>query len=69
MIDSHTHLHICEPPDAQLVKDALMVGVSKMLTVGTEAASSRKALEAAEEFDGVFAAVGIHPQCVDRLRR
>jgi TatD DNase family protein len=61
MIDSHTHLQICEPPDIELVKAALQVGVTKMLTVGTDSASSRKALEAAEAFPEVFAAVGIHP--------
>lgn len=61
MIDSHTHLHVCEPPDAELVEAALKVGVTKMLTVGTDSASSRKALQAAEDFPQVFAAVGIHP--------
>jgi TatD DNase family protein len=61
MIDSHTHLSICEPPDEELVKAARQVGVTKMLTVGTDVASSRRALQAAEEFPEVFAAVGIHP--------
>jgi TatD DNase family protein len=61
VIDSHTHLHICEPPDTELVKAALQVGVTKLLTVGTDPASSRRALEAAEAFPEVYAAVGIHP--------
>ena len=61
MIDSHTHLHICREDDAELVAAAAAAGVEKLLTVGTEIASSRLALAAAARFDGVFAAVGIHP--------
>ncbi|HZL48258.1 MAG TPA: TatD family hydrolase [Solirubrobacteraceae bacterium] len=61
MIDSHTHLHLCEPPDAELVAAAEAVGVTRMLTVGTDGASSRLALAAAEAFPNVYAAVGCHP--------
>jgi TatD DNase family protein len=61
MIDSHTHLHLCEPPDAELVASAEAVGVTRMLTVGTDGASSRAALMAAEAFPHVYAAVGCHP--------
>jgi TatD DNase family protein len=61
MIDSHTHLHLCEPPDTELVVAAEAVGVTRMLTVGTDGASSRTALAAAEAFSQVYAAVGWHP--------
>ncbi|HEY3865146.1 MAG TPA: TatD family hydrolase [Solirubrobacteraceae bacterium] len=61
MIDSHTHLHLCEPPDSELVAAAEAVGVTRMLTVGTDGASSRLALAAAEAFPHVYAAVGRHP--------
>jgi TatD DNase family protein len=61
MIDSHTHLHLCEPPDTELVAAAEAVGVTRMLTVGTDGASSRTALAAAEAFPQVYAAVGWHP--------
>ena len=61
MIDSHTHLHLCEPPDAELVERAVAAGVRKMLTVGTDGGSCRAALAAAEAFPQVFAAVGRHP--------
>jgi TatD DNase family protein len=61
VIDSHTHLHSCKPPDAELVEAAAQVGVTKMLTVGTDAATCRAALQAAEEFPQVFAAIGRHP--------
>ena len=61
MIDSHTHLDLCEPPDAELVAAAVEAGVTRMLTVGTEPASCRAALAAAEAFPQVYAAVGRHP--------
>lgn len=61
MIDSHTHLHLCEQPDAQLVAEADSAGVTKMLTVGIDGASCRRALAAAEAFPQVYAAIGRHP--------
>ena len=61
MIDSHTHLDICEPPDAELVAAADAVGVTRIVTVGTDSASCRAALLAAEQFPQVYAAIGRHP--------
>jgi TatD DNase family protein len=61
VIDSHTHLHLCEPPDAELVARADAVGVTRMLTVGIDGASCRAALAAAEDFPQVYAAIGRHP--------
>jgi TatD DNase family protein len=61
MIDSHTHLDLCEPPDAELVAAADAAGLTRMLTVGTESASCRAALAAAEAFPQVYAAIGRHP--------
>jgi TatD DNase family protein len=61
MIDSHTHLDLCEPPNAELVAAAAAAGVTRMLTVGIDGASCRAALAAAEDFPQVHAAVGRHP--------
>ncbi|MEA2218183.1 MAG: TatD DNase family protein [Solirubrobacteraceae bacterium] len=61
MIDSHTHLHVCKPDDATLVARADDAGVTRMLTVGTTSATCRQALEAAERFPQVLAAIGRHP--------
>jgi len=61
MIDSHTHLHVCKPDDAELVAAAAVDGVTRMLTVGTTGATCREALQAAERFPQVFAAIGRHP--------
>jgi TatD DNase family protein len=61
MIDSHTHLHSCQPSDAELVEEAFEAGVTRMLTVGTDGVSCRAALQAAEAFPQVYAAIGLHP--------
>ncbi len=61
MIDSHTHLDLCEPSNAELVANADAAGVTRILTVGIDGASCRAALAAAEDFPQVYAAVGRHP--------
>ena len=61
MVDSHTHLDVCAPPNAELVAAAEAVGVTRVVTVGTDGASCRAALAAAEDFPQVYAAIGRHP--------
>ncbi|WP_249021416.1 TatD family hydrolase [Conexibacter sp. S30A1] len=61
MIDSHTHLASCQQPEAELVAAAAAVGVSRIVTVGTDAESCRLALAAAERHPEVYAACGLHP--------
>jgi TatD DNase family protein len=61
VIDSHTHLDSCEPPNAELVAAAERSGVTRILTVGMDGASCRSALAAAEAFPQVFTAIGRHP--------
>jgi TatD DNase family protein len=61
VVDSHTHLDLCEPSDASLVEAAVSAGVSRIVTVGTTGASCRAALAAAEDFPQVYAAIGRHP--------
>lgn len=61
MIDSHAHLGVCKPDNVELVADAALVGVDRILTVGMTPDSNREAIEIAEAHEGVFAAVGHHP--------
>jgi TatD DNase family protein len=61
VIDSHTHLDLCEAPDAELVAEAVAAGVQRMLTVGVDGVSCRAALAAAEAFPQVYASIGRHP--------
>jgi TatD DNase family protein len=61
VIDSHTHLDMCEPPDTELVVAAEAAGVTRIVTVGINGVSCRAALAAAEAFPQVYAAIGRHP--------
>ena len=61
MVDAHTHLDLCEAPEAQLVAAAEAAGVERMLTIGIVGGTCRAALAAAESFPQVYAAVGRHP--------
>jgi TatD DNase family protein len=67
MIDSHTHLDACEPSDLDLIRAAEGAGVTRILTVGTDEASCRAALAAAESFPNVWAAIGCHPHNAESL--
>jgi TatD DNase family protein len=59
VIDSHTHLDRGDV--AAQVLAARAAGVTRMLTVGTDAESCRAALAAADAHEEVYAAVGRHP--------
>jgi TatD DNase family protein len=61
MIDSHAHLGVCEPDDGELVAEARRIGVERILTIGLDEESNAGAIAAARVHDGVFAAVGRHP--------
>jgi TatD DNase family protein len=61
-VDTHCHLDHHEGlSTAEQVARARAAGVTTMVTVGTDMASSRQAIATATRFDGVWAAVGIHP--------
>lgn len=62
-IDTHCHIHESSYPlDAVEVLDrAQVVGVEKLICVGTDEKSSNDALEFASHHEGVFASIGVHP--------
>ena len=63
LIDTHAHLddeRFAEDLDDVLAR-ALAAGVTRIVTVGTDLASSARAVEIAARHDAVYAAVGIHP--------
>lgn len=60
MIDTHAHLDALDDTDAAVAR-ARDGGVTTILTVGTDVAGCRRALELAERHEGVFAILGIHP--------
>jgi TatD DNase family protein len=61
VVDTHAHLALCEPDDDELVAAARDAGVRRILTVGLGEDSNPEAIRAAEQDEGVFAAVGRHP--------
>ncbi|MBA2528873.1 MAG: TatD family hydrolase [Euzebyales bacterium] len=60
-IDSHCHLELMEASIHEVVRRACDAGVATMVTVGNDLASSAECVSTAASFDGVYAAVGIHP--------
>ncbi len=61
MIDSHTHLFLCEGPENELVEAALAAGVNRMLNVGLGDRQNEAAIAGAERHEAVFASAGRHP--------
>jgi len=63
LIDTHTHIadpEFDEDRDA-VIERALAVGVKKMVIIGTDLASSKRALALAEKHPFLWATVGLHP--------
>jgi TatD DNase family protein len=61
VIDTHAHLDACVDPADVLVLRAREAGVTRIVSVGTDASSWRSTLEIAERHDDVVVALGIHP--------
>ena len=63
LIDTHAHLDYPEYAEdfEAVLQRASDAGVSRILTIGTSIASSRRAIELAENHSSVFAVIGVHP--------
>jgi TatD DNase family protein len=61
VVDTHAHLALCEADEEELVAAAREAGIRRILTVGLGEDSNPGAVRAADEDEGVFAAVGRHP--------
>lgn len=60
MIDTHAHLDALDEPSAAIGR-AGEVGVTRIVSIGTDPASWQKTLALAEEHESVFAVIGLHP--------
>ncbi|MCB0743943.1 MAG: YchF/TatD family DNA exonuclease [Ignavibacteriae bacterium] len=62
-IDTHAHLYYpnFNGEIEQVIERANMAGVKYILIPGTDLVTSKKAIDLAEKFEGVYAAVGVHP--------
>ena len=61
--DSHCHVHDTRIPDGtdEAVRAAVDSGVTTLISVGCDRATSLAAIAVADEHDEVFATVGLHP--------
>jgi len=63
LIETHAHLDF---PDFandldEVLRRAAQAGVRRIVTIGTSIDSSRRAIEFAEKYPAVYAAIGVHP--------
>lgn len=70
LIDTHCHLNDADafPDPAEAVREAVEAGVARMIVVGIDTDSSRRAVELADRFEEVYAVVGWHPNHADDYR-
>jgi len=71
LVDSHAHLELedFDGDREQVIARAREAGVGRIVTVGINLADCRRAVALAEQFDEVYAAVGIHPHDVQEIGR
>jgi TatD DNase family protein len=62
-----THAHLDYPEFANdfdgVLKRANEAGVTRIVTIGTSVESSRRAVDLAEKYPSIYAAIGVHPTC------
>lgn len=59
-----THVHLNDPAFSdykKVIEEAINDGVKKMLVVGYDLESSKRAIEIAKEYPFIYASIGIHP--------
>lgn len=61
VVDAHCHLDLMGGAVAEHLAVARSVGVTTVVSIGVDVATSRWQAQVAAEFDGVWAAVALHP--------
>ncbi|MFH0979520.1 MAG: TatD family hydrolase [Candidatus Roizmanbacteria bacterium] len=69
LFDTHCHLNFkaFDNRIEEVINNAKAIGINQIIVPGTDLETSKKAVEIAEKYDGVYAAVGIHPHHVFEL--
>ena len=64
LIDTHVHLNSHQFNDTvdEVINRALANDVKKMIVVGFDHQTNKRAIELAEQYDFIYATVGFHPQ-------
>ncbi len=67
LIETHAHLDYPDfaPDFDDVLRRATEAGVTRIITIGTSVASSRRAVELAEKHANIFAVIGVHPTSDD----
>ena len=68
MIDTHIHLNDEAYNECleQIIKDANSIGVNKMIVMGCDYLTSKKAIEIANKYENIYAMIGLHPSEVEK---
>jgi TatD DNase family protein len=71
LIDTHAHLDFndYDQDRIEVFNRARKIGVEKIVNIGADLAGSRRAVKLAEEYDDIYAAVGIHPHEADTVNK
>jgi TatD DNase family protein len=69
LIDTHCHLDFSEfnPDREAVIARAEKAGVERFINVGSSLEGSRKSVELASRYIGIFASAGIHPHHADEV--
>lgn len=71
MIDVHCHLQFkaFQADYDAVITDAFRQGITKIINTGTQLSSSIKAVEFAEQYEELYAIVGVHPHHADKIQQ
>lgn len=66
LVDTHCHLNLSafDANHEEVLDRARLAGVERILIPGVDLQSSQRAIDLAQKYDEVFAAVGVHPHYV-----
>jgi TatD DNase family protein len=67
LVETHAHLDYPDfaPDFDDVLRRANEAGVTRIITIGTSIESSRRAVELAEKYPNIYAAIGVHPTYVE----
>jgi len=68
-VDTHCHLFLIDRQPQLVVEEARAAGVGTLICAGIDPDSSRRSVELAESFRGVFATAGMHPHTASAMDR
>lgn len=70
MIDVHCHLQFkaFEQDYDKVIRAAFEAGVTKIINTGTQLSSSQNAITFAENYENLYAIVGVHPHHADKIQ-